>query len=497
MIRTDKRDFGIGESIEKRSEIVISDDYDVVVAGGGVAGFAAAVAAGRLGARVLLVERKSFVGGNAAMGLQVLGTHTITGRRATAGIPAEFLSRLKKLGAASDAVLDARVCSLVTVEPAWVKVLAGRMLKDAGVMVLLHSGITDVFCDQGATHVPERSVRNQVVGVLVNGTKGVRARVVVDTSGDGAIAAFAGAPFDLGTENDGWLQPMTLIFRMGGVDVTKGRRALLDSGRQIVNDAFLESIGVDKSNYAPWGSEYFNANGFREQVEEAIHVGDLPPDFPQQRVIWSNLMTPNEAMVLMAKVIGMDGSQIEDLSHAEARALEMVPVLVAFLRKYIPGFEHAHLIDAAPQIGIRETRRIKGEYILNEEDILESRRFPDSIGLGAYYLDIHPPKGGDKTLESMRYPLEPFEMPYCCLVPLEIDGVLIAGRCSSATAGAFGATRVIPSCMVQGQAAGSAAALSVQLDVAPRNVPIDILQELLRDQGVFLRSEETDTSLVF
>ena len=488
MIRTER--LAVGETIVKQVEVRIEEVFDVVVAGGGVAGLAAAVAAGRQGASVLLVERKNFVGGNAAMGLQVLGTHTITGKRATAGLPGEFLRRLKEQGAATDAILDARVCSFVAVEPAWVKVLAGQMLQEAGVKVLLHSGITDVVATGGPSGTDVR-------GVVINGTRGVKSRVVVDTSGDGTVAAMAGAPFERGQNDDGMLQPATLIFRMGNVDVPRGRAALLERGDQIVHEEFLKSIGIAKEEYAPWAAEFFNANAFRREVQEAIRVGDLPADFPQQRVIWSNLLVPGEAMVLMAKVLGVDASRSAELSEAEGRALEMVPRLVRFMQRYVPGFEHAHLIDVAPQIGVRETRRIVGEHVLDEEDILEGRHFPDSIGLGAYYLDVHPPKGGDKTLESMRYPLEPYEMPYRMLLPLQVDGLLIAGRCSSAMSKAFGAVRVIPSCMVQGEAAGTAAALCASMRVAPRSLASTPLQETLLAGGVFLRAEEADSDLQF
>lgn len=196
------------------------------------------------------------------------------------------------------------------------------MLAEAGVEVLLHSGITDVVCDE-----------KTVLGVVLNGARGIRCQVVVDTTGDGTLAALAGAPFELGNENDGWLQPATLIFRMGNVDVGRGRQALLDTGKQIFHEEFFAALGVSRSEYAPWGSEYFNANAFRKEVEEAIRAGDLPPDFPQQRVIWSNLLVPNEAMVLMAKVIGVDASRTEELSAAESRALALVPTLVAFMPK--------------------------------------------------------------------------------------------------------------------------------------------------------------------
>ena len=486
MMRVEGSQIELGQKIEKKLEVRIDKKYDVVIAGGGVTGFVAAVAAGRLGAQVLLVERKNFIGGNAAMGLQILGSHTITGIRVTAGIPGEFLRRLKATGGASDAVRDARVCSLIAVEPAWVKILALEMLQEAGVDVLLHTAITEALCQN-----------QRVVGVLVNGTRGVLADVVVDTTGDGVVAALAGAPFEVGHENDGWVQPATLIFRMGNVDVERGRRALISMGHQIVHTELIESLGIPMAEFSPWGSKYFSANAFRDEVEQALRAGDLPVDFPQQRVIWSNLMVPGEAMILMAKVIGFDASGREQLSQAEQKAFRLVPTLVRFMRKYIPGFERAHLIDVAPQIGIRETRRIFGEYVLEESDILEGHRFADTIGLGGYYLDVHPPRGGDKKLESMRYPLEPFEIPYRCLLPQKVDQLLIAGRCASATAPAFGAIRVIPCCMVQGQAAGAAAALSAQKGLRLKDLPVETLQEMLRHQEAFLHPEDADTSLVF
>jgi len=484
MIERQDSHLTIGQHMLQHVDIRLVDRCDVIVAGAGVAGLAAALTAARSGADVMLIEPKNFVGGHAAMGLPMLGTHTITGIRATAGIVEEFLSRLKEMRAATDVVRDARVCSFAILDPAGVKLTALKMLQEAGVRVLLHSKVTDAIC-HGRT----------VLGVVVDGIKGLIGKVVIDATGDGTVAALVGAPWELGEGNTGLLQPATLVFRMGNVDVQRGHTALLEMGHQIYHEDFIASLGVPLSVFAPWGSQHFIVNAFRKEVQDAIEVGDLSADYPQQRVIWWNAIAPNEAFVLMAKVTGYNGSETEQMSAAEQKSLSMVPGLIAFMRKYIPGFEHAHLIEMAPQIGIRETRRILGDYVLNERDILEGAYFEDSVGLGAYYLDVHPPQGGDKTVESMQYPLEPFQIPYRCLVPRGVEGILVAGRCSSVTSRAFGATRVISCCMVQGQAAGAASAICADLNCPPRQVPSGALQSLLRSQGVFLYPEDTDDKL--
>ena len=135
---------------------------------------------------------------------------------------------------------------------------------------------------------------------------------------------------------------------MGNVDVERGRQALISMGQPIIHSRFIESLGIPRSQFSPWGSSYFSANAFRQEVEQARQAGDLPANSPQQRVIWSNLLVPGEAMVLMAKVIGFDASRSQQFCQAERAALRLVPTLVAFLRKYIPGFEESHLIDVAP-----------------------------------------------------------------------------------------------------------------------------------------------------
>lgn len=486
MIQMKKADLLALGSVDLHRELAVSGSYDVVVAGGGAAGLVAAVAAGRHGARTLLVEPRSYVGGNAAVGQQILGTHTITGLRAVNGLPAEFLRRLKGLGAASDAILDARICAIVAVEPVWVKILALEMLAEAGVHVLLHSRVTDVICDGSA-----------VCGLVMDDKRVVGCQVAIDATGDGLVGMAAGVPHELGAGNNGLVQPATLAFRMGNVDVRRGHRQLLERGHQIFHEQFVKSLSIPVESFSPWSGSFFNANVFRQEVLAAIQDGTLPADFPQHRVIWWNLPAPGEAMVSMAKVTGFDCTKPDQVSAAEQEALRLVPVLVSFLRKRIPGFEQAHLIDVAPQLGVREARRLLGDYLLTEQDVLAGAQFDDNIGLGAYYLDVHPPQGGDKTVDSMQYPLSPYGIPYRCLLPRGVDNLLVAGRCASVTARAFGSTRVIATCMVQGQAAGTAAAISANLGLTPRSVPIADIQSSLRRSGVFVAAGDADESLVF
>jgi hypothetical protein len=163
-----------------------------------------------------------------------------------------------------------------------------------------------------------------------------------------------------------------------------------------------------------------------------------------------------------------------------------------FFQRYIPGFDKSHLIDISPFLGVRETRRVLGDHFLTDEDILSGSGFPDTIGLGAYYLDVHPPRGGDKTVESMQYPLAPYQLPYRMLLPQNVDGLLTTGRCVSCNQRAFGAIRIIPTCMVTGQAAGTAAAMAAVKQLTPREIDVKKLQQSLEESGAFIRPEQAD-----
>lgn len=467
--------------LQSTSAIPVSGECDVLVAGGGIAGFAAAVASARGGARTVLVEPRNAIGGNAAQGLHLLGFHTINGLRAAAGIAEELVGRLKHYGAATDIVPDCRICSFAVVEPGWLKIIAFQMLESSGVDVQFHTAVTDVLMDG-----------ERIRGAVLNGKRAILCRSVVDATGDGTVAALADAPFEVGADNDGWPQPSSLFMRIGGVDVERCRKVIVEEEQQVFHREFLASQGIDHTGMAPYREGPYNANAFLDRVVKAKEDGVLPKTMVQERVIFETLIPPGEVIALQAKVIGKNAADERQLSLAQAEATRQVIPVMNFFKRYIPGFESSHLIDIAPFLGVRETRRVLGDHFLTDVDILSDTRFDDAIGLGAYYLDVHPPRGGDKTVDSMQYPLEPYQLPYRMLLPRNVEGLLITGRCVSCNQRAFGAIRIIPTCMVLGQAAGTAAAIAATNRTTPRDIDVAKLQQTLDESGALLRPGQAD-----
>jgi hypothetical protein len=206
-------------------------------------------------------------------------------------------------------------------------------------------------------------------------------------------------------------------------------------------------------------------------------------DIPVDRTIVMSGIDPDEMWVNMSRVSGVDSTKPESYTHGEFESRRQNYQVIQYLKKYIPGFENAWLVQMAPFMGIRESRRIVGEYMLTADDILSCRRFPDSIAVASYPIDLHHAKGGDCTLEWCD---DCYDIPYRCLVPKTIDNLLVAGRCASATHEAHASTRVMATCMAMGEAAGVAAAIAVDDNVTPRNVNVDKLRKALREEGAYL-----------
>jgi hypothetical protein len=223
--------------------------------------------------------------------------------------------------------------------------------------------------------------------------------------------------------------------------------------------------------------------GFRSLVCRARQHGDLPSDFPQNLLIFSTLPQHGKVALNFMKVLGVDGTNGESLARGETKARSDLPVAVSFLQHFIPGFEHATFTYAAHQIGIRETRRILGEHVLTGTSVLQSDRFEDTVVVAYYPIDVHRPGGGTADI---RNPKGAFSVPYRCLVPRDLDNILVAGRCVSCDRQAQGAIRVMALCMATGQAAGTAAALSLSENVKPRELDARFLRKTLRDQGAYL-----------
>ncbi len=448
----------------------IGNRYDVVVAGGGVAGVAAAVSAAKLGAKVLLIERYGFLGGLGTAGLvnPFMSSYTSDGKPLVAGFYKDVCDRMRQMGGMHDRAFD----------PEAMKFAAQEMVLESGADLLLHSWIT------GA-----RVACNDIVGVEVltkSDTRVVDAKIVVDATGDADVAAMAGVPFEFGDPKIGLAQAMTLMFTIGGVDMKPSLIYAKEHPEEMrfpkpPNDEAVEQMLQRAVGVA----------GFFSKVEEARKAGEFP--LPQDLVFYISLPTPGQVVVNTTHIGGVDGTSSEDLTKAEIEGRRQAMALMSFFRKYIPGFENAYLLQTATQVGVRETRRIVGEYVFSADDVSEARKFPDVVMRSAYGVDIHAPddKGYKKVEAPPAKPGSPpagdwYEIPYRSLVPLEIDNLLVAGRCISATHEGQGAVRIMPNCMALGQAAGVAASLCAKHDVKPRALDPQILRKHLLDQGALI-----------
>lgn len=440
----------------------------VLVIGSGAAGQTAALAAARNGADTTLVESAGFLGGISAT-LPWLGFHDRDYRLIVKGIPLEFCRRLQAAGAASDHVFDPKCASAISIDSHWWKILLMQLMREAGVRLLLHTVVVDTLREG-----------DRIRGVVVENKSGrqrIEADVTIDCSGDGDVAARGGVKWEQGRTADGLVQAPTLVFKLGGVS-----RA-----------GFVAGCKDPTVNYREWISPYPDirekmmrridrmdviiCGGYAKLIEKARAAGDF--DVPQSRVVGVKLHRPDEYLVVMTRVLGLDPTDTRSLTDAYAKVYEQIPVLVRFFQRYVPGFEQSHLREIAPMLGVRESRRIMGDYLLTAEDLIAGRVFDDAVSMGAYHIDIHRPAGTWVDSHNVRA----YTIPLRSLIARDVDGLMMAGKCLSATHEAVASTRVIPICQGQGQAAGTVAALAVKAGQSVRSVPISRLQDTLAAQG--------------
>lgn len=442
-------------------------DYDVFVAGGGVAGWAAALAAARNGARTLLVERRSYLGGNLAAGLTILGFHNIEGQQIVHGIPQQLVDRLVAAGASpGHEINDQWSSSVVPVDPILAKTVMLDMALEAGADLLLYAQVIDAVKKDGALQ-----------GLVVQkkpGRETITSEVFIDATGDAHLSLLAGAPTQKGREADGEMQSPTLLFRLCNVDMPRLRAHLKDHPEDYVD--WRMKPGKKVTPQMVERTSLFLI--LPQALQEAEARGDYVPRI--DRVMFTTIPNSDDVLVNMLRGYEVDGTRSESITDAVIQLRRDLPKLVTFFRKYVPGFERAYAVEAEPDVLLRETRRIVGEYVLNRGDVLEGRRFGDSIALCGYYIDVHNPAdpGSACVLSGTTYGI-----PYRSLLPQTVDGLLVAGRCISGTHEAAGSFRIMATCMATGEAAGTAAAMAAEKRVAPRALDTASLRRRLRAQG--------------
>lgn len=419
---------------EKEREVPIRGRYDIIIAGSGPSGMAAAVTAGRAGKRCLLIESQGTVGGMSTSGLMSHWTGRVGGP-----LYQEILER----SAQRNVFTRGRVgCAI---DPEQLKILYYEMLEQAGVELSLYTFVCDTILE-----------KEHVVGVVCEGKGGRRAYmapVVIDATGDGDVAFYAGAEYHTGREEDGKMQPVTLMFKVGGVDEEKA----------IFPASFESLVETPKGEIQALGR---------------IH---LPGDCGHVLLYRSPL--PGVVTCNMTNVTGIDGTDTQELTRAELECRRQMRPIVEFLREYAPGFQNCYLISSAGQIGVRETRHFKGLYTVTKQDILDARVFEDAVVRDAWFnFDIHNISGAgldEHGAQKHFSQKKGYTLPYRCLVPEKIDGLLLSGRNISGTHVAHSNFRAMPICVGIGAACGAAAAIAVETGCELRQVAAADIRKIL------------------
>ncbi len=425
--------------------VPVIGSYDVVVAGAGPAGICAAVAAARSGVNVALVERYGVLGGNLTAGyvgpiLGMVGKGTMRDEvMDLLGVPDNDM--IGETGVAHDMEKAKRVLA--------------EFVARENIDVFLQTPIVDGILE-------DMSLKGLVV-MTKEGMRIIEGKVTVDATGDGDVAHFAGTPVEKGRE-DGLMQPVTLEFTLEGVDESRAITCIGD----------VDNVKL-------------NGERFLDYCARCARQGLLPKNLAAVRL--HPTVRPGQRQVNTTQYNGADATCVQDLFAAEVELRRQIEILVKFFRENLPGYEKCWCMASGDTLGVRETRRVQGEYVITAKELAAGKRFWDVVVHKAEFIvDIHNPAGAGQAEDKIQY-VVPYDLPYRCFVPLKVENLLTAGRCISGTHRAHASYRVMSICMAMGEAAGTAAALCIKEGCTPRSLEVKKLQDVLTEKGVDLFSE--------
>lgn len=432
-------------NVSYSKSLPVLNRYDVLVCGGGPAGICAAVAAARQGVKTALVERYGVPGGNLTIG----HVGPILGSVSSGTMRDEIVSLL----GVPDNDMDGKTGVAHDMERA--KIVLTKFLDHPNLDVYLQTPVADAWM-----------VENRIQGVVVSTKEGLGilgAKVVIDTTGDGDVAVFAGCDYEKGRE-DGLMQPVTTEFTLDQVEEEQGILCIGD-----IDDV------------------QFRGQRFLDWAKAQAQSGVIPENTAAVRL--HPTVYKGSRQVNTTQANGVDSTKVETLYAAELELRQQMEILLNFFKEKLPGYENCKIVSSAATTGVRESRRITGEYCITGEECASGARFRDVIVHKANFLvDIHNPAGSGQADKKIQY-CKPYDLPYGCFVPKKVEGLYVAGRCISGTHRAHASYRVMSICMAMGQAVGVAAALCVHNGCTPRSLAVTELQRELTGLGIDLFSE--------
>lgn len=469
---------------------MIKKEYDVVVAGGGMSGTCAAIAAARNDMSVLLIDQNGYLGGTlTANGVGPMMTFFAGEKQVIQGIGEEIVKRLKERGYSPGHVYDStHYISYVTPFSAeGLKIVLDEMAIDSNVTLLYHTYIIGI--NKNGNTIKSIDIVNK------DGISTINAKIFIDATGDGDLAVEAGIPFTLGRESDNATQPLTMNMKVYGVDTSKLKKTVLQNPKKFPR--LNRDIEVMKK------VEALSFVGFEEEFKRAKELGEIT--IPREDVLFFETSTPGEYIINTTRIINENGASALGLTNAEIIGRKQCEELYKFLIKYVPGFENSKIAYTGPSVGVRGSRQIQGVYKLTGEDLLEQKRFNSVIAHSGYPIDIHNPKGEgtlsvhvNKQEESKEAKFDRstfdsyYSIPYEIMITKEIQNLIVTGRCVSASFEAQAAIRTTPTMTALGQAAGTAAALAIQTNQSVNKIDIKNLQNLLIAQGSYIEKNKKE-----